>query len=79
MAMMGTATVRRTGVDVLSAAARKALLDAGVSREGAVVQGPAGAVQELQLAGYAGRVRGLTRAGVLMRERVIEAMYAEAF
>lgn len=76
---MGAAVVGRGGAQMLSGGARKALLDAGQSREGAIAQGPAPAVQELQLAGYAGRGRGLTRAGVIMRERVLEAMYEEAF
>lgn len=79
MMLSGTATIGRSGADVLSQNARKALLDAGRSREGATVQGPAAAVQELQLAGYAGARRGLTRAGAIMRERVVEAMERELF
>lgn len=75
---VGAATVGKNAADMLSEAARRALGNTP-AREGATVDAPAVAVQELQLAGYVGAKRGLTRAGLILRDRIVEAFYEEMF
>lgn len=77
--LTGAATVGRRDVLTLLSEAAKRALSSTIEREGATVQGPAVAVQELQMAGYAGPKRGITRAGLIARDRIVEAMYAEMF
>lgn len=56
------------------------LISAGTPVEGAVVtSGSAGQVQGLQLAGLLGGKRGLTRAGVIALERVLQRRLDELF
>lgn len=71
-------TVGKNAADMLSEAARRALSNTP-PREGAVVDAPAVTVQELQMARYVGPQRGLTRAGLIVRDRIVEAMFEEMF
>ena len=66
---------------IISREAEKALLSAEAPREGARLTGVIGegVYAELGSAGLIGAGRGLTRRGVIMRDRLREALYAEAF
>lgn len=77
----GTAAIRGPRVLELSEQGRSALLSTGANREGAVLgRGVAAtAAQELILAGLVGQKRGLTRAGVIQRELLLETMMRELF
>lgn len=66
----GTAAIRGPRVLELSEQGRSAVLGQGVT---------ATAAQELILAGLVGQKRGLTRAGVIQRELLLETMMRELF
>ena len=60
----------------LSDPARKALHNVGTSRQGAKVTGvPAFVLVELAHAGLIGAAGGLTQAGTIARERIVDASY----
>lgn len=66
---------------VISREAKKALLSAEAGREGAQITGVVGEATyaELAAAGLIGPKRGLTRSGVIKRDRLREALFEAAF
>ena len=65
----------------ISVDASTALLSAEAPREGARLTGAVSETvyAELSRAGLVGEKRGLTRRGVILRDRLREALYADAF
>lgn len=66
-------------MNTMSEAARTALINAGTSRQGAVIDAPLDVKWELENASLIGRGTGLTRQGSIVRERLMNEALDKAF